>query len=426
VGGADVPELDRAAGSFLRIKAPALNSKDFSIYVALICGAALVVLNPMVVGIFVHPLRAHNIRPLLLCLDGILGIIVVTSILYIKTGRRGWFITSLSMLFLLPILMVFAELAVAYYRLVYVGQGTVRYQQLLEPDPEFGWRLKANAHAREIVGGSYDVFYEIDQERRKGIPQNEGAKSAIHFFGDSFIFGQGVNNEETAVNLLANKLQGHFNILNYGVPGYGIEQMLLSFRSRLSDIQPDDVVMFAPVSGSLKRNFIHRAHFCKYVLEYSHENSPSLPMWTGNGWVSVRVSDECSALEALLLNSSGLLGRLYRWRHENKVADEILVNADRVFSEAAKLAKKRGASFHVVFITNPLECERRAFEVGIDNLKTPFASFLPYCPEDKELLRRFHFPLDYHWTAEGNRWAAGVLEQILRTEFRLHAPERSQ
>jgi hypothetical protein len=90
-----------------------------------------------------------------------------------------------------------------------------------------------------------------------------------------------------------------------------------------------------------------------------------------------------------------------------------------VFSEAAKLAKKRGASFHVMFITNPLECERRAFEVDIDNLKTPFASFLPYCPEDKKLLQRLHFPSDYHWTAEGNRWAAGVLEQISGREFLL-------
>jgi hypothetical protein len=426
VGGADVPELDRAAGSFLRIKAPALNSKDFSIYVALICGAALVVLNPMVVGIFVHPLRAHNIRPLLLCLDGILGIIVVTSILYIKTGRRGWFITSLSMLFLLPILMVFAELAVAYYRLVYVGAGTMVHKQLFEPDPQLGWRLKANIRVREVLGGNYDVFYEIDKERRRAMLQNEGTKSTIHFFGDSFIFGQGVTNEMTAVNLLAKNLQGHFNILNYGVPGYGIEQMLLSFRSRLSDIQPDDVVVFAPLSDDLERNFIHRAHFCKYVLEYGPNDSPSLPMWNKDGWMSVRVSDECTALEALLLHSSGLLGRLYRWWHENKVADKILRNADKVFSEAAELAKKCGASFYVVFLTSPLDCERGAFHIDIDKLKTPFASLLPYCPDDQGMRQRLHFPTNYHWTAEGNRWAAGVLEQILRTEFRLHAPERSQ
>jgi hypothetical protein len=402
-----------------------LNSKDFSIYVALICGAALAVLNPMIVRMFLHPVSAHNNMPIVVCLDGVLGIIVVTSILYIKTGRRGWFITSLSALFLLPVLMVFAELAITYYRAVSVGQGTVRYQQLIEHDPELGWRLKANAHAREVLDGNYDVFYEIDKERRKGIPQNEGAKHTIHFFGESFIFGQGVTNEETAVNLLAKKLEGRFNILNYGVPGYGIEQMLLHFRSRLSNIRPNDIVVFAPLSGDLKRNFIHRAHVCKYVLEYSHENSPSLPMWTENGWVSIHVSDECSALEALLLNSSGLLGRLYRWRHENKVTDEILRNADKVFSEAAQLAKKRSARFYVVFVTNPLECERRAFEVDIDNLKTPFASFLPYCPDDQGLRQRLHFPTNYHWTAEGNRWAAGALEEILRREFLSGSPATS-
>lgn len=402
-----------------------LNSRELSIYAVLICGAAVVVLNPMAVGFFMDPARVQYNLPLLISLDAFLGIIVITSILYLKTGRKEWFIISPYVLFLVPALTVFAELAVTYHRLVYAQSAAV-HDQMLERDPELGWRLKANTHAREVTPGNYDVIYRLDHERRKSIPQEKGVKNTIHFFGDSFIFGQGVTNDQTAVNLLAKKLQGRLNVLNYGIPGYGIEQMLLYFRSRLRDIRPGDLVVFAPLSSNIERNFIHRAHVCKYVLDYGDDDSPTFPMWTEDGWMSVRVSDECTALEALLLNSSGMLGRLYRWRHENKMADEILRNADRVFSQAAELAEERGASFYVVFVPNPLECERRAFEVDIAKLKTAFMSLLPYCPGDTQACRRLHFPTDYHWTAEGNRWAAGVLERILRTEFRLHAPERSQ
>ncbi|MCI0557026.1 MAG: hypothetical protein MN733_00910, partial [Nitrososphaera sp.] len=210
-----------------------MKSKDLSIYAVLVCGAALAVLNPMVVSVFVHPLSARNIMPLLYCLDGVLGIIVITLILYIKTGRRGWFMSSVGVLLLLPVLMVFTELAVTYYRLVYVGQGTATHQQVLERDPELGWRLKAHSRVREVSKGNYDVFYQIDKEHHRFVPSEKRTKSTIHFLGESFIFGQGVTNDETAVNLLAKKLQGLFNVLNYGVPGYGLEQMLLFFRSRL-------------------------------------------------------------------------------------------------------------------------------------------------------------------------------------------------
>jgi len=400
-----------------------LNNRDLSIYAVLICGAALVVLNPMVVGFFLHPVSLQYNAPILFSLDAFLGIVIITSILYLKTARRGWFITAVCALFLLPVLMVIAELAVTYYRLVY-GHSTEVHQRVLERDPELGWRLKANTYAREVSVGNYDVIYKLDNERRKSIPQEEGVKNIVHFFGESFIFGLGVTNEQTALNLLARNLKGRFNVLNYGVPGYGIEQMLFYFRSRLRDTQPGDVVVFAPLSEDLKRNLIHGS-VCQSVLDYQRKDSPTFPMWTEDGWVIVRVSDECTALEALLVDSPGLLGRLYRWRHEKKVADEILRNADRVFSQAAELAKKRGASFYVVFMPNPLECARSAFGVDIAKLKTPFTSLLPYCPRDKQSLRRLHFPSDYHWTSEGNRWAAHALDRIMRAKLRLGLPEDS-
>lgn len=67
-----------------------LNSKDLSICAVLICGAALVVLNPTVAGFFVDPVRVQYNLPLLFSLDASLGIVVFTSILYLTTGRKGW------------------------------------------------------------------------------------------------------------------------------------------------------------------------------------------------------------------------------------------------------------------------------------------------------------------------------------------------
>jgi hypothetical protein len=94
-------------------------------------------------------------------------------------------------------------------------------------DPDLGYAnqpnivVSANKRARD---GSilYDVKYSIDARGlRKTLPTNN---NGVVFFGDSFVFGEGLNDEETMPQIYSS-LSGQC-ALNFGVSGYGAHHML--------------------------------------------------------------------------------------------------------------------------------------------------------------------------------------------------------
>jgi hypothetical protein len=62
-------------------------------------------------------------------------------------------------------------------------------------------------------------------------------------FGDSFTFGSGVADDERFSEVAEDGLDG-VEIVNMGVPGYGLDQILLSFLAQGRAWQPDEVVVF--------------------------------------------------------------------------------------------------------------------------------------------------------------------------------------
>jgi hypothetical protein len=71
----------------------------------------------------------------------------------------------------------------------------------------------------------YDVIYTIDKNLlRQTISSDSG--SAIAFFGDSFTFGEGVNDAQTLPQAFADLTDRKIRVLNLGFHGYGPEQFL--------------------------------------------------------------------------------------------------------------------------------------------------------------------------------------------------------
>lgn len=109
-------------------------------------------------------------------------------------------------------------------------------QAFLQDDEALGYKLIPNnntiAIARNKNGILYDVSYGIDSLSRRIVPNvsyNQNKKYAV-FFGCSFTFGQGVNENETLSFFLA-KYDSSLNTYNYGNPGYGVQQMLKRLES---------------------------------------------------------------------------------------------------------------------------------------------------------------------------------------------------
>jgi len=73
----------------------------------------------------------------------------------------------------------------------------------------------------------YDVRYTIDANGlRIGPPTGAEATPAVLFFGCSFTFGEGVDDDETLPYQFGERAGGRFQSLNFGFHGYGPHQML--------------------------------------------------------------------------------------------------------------------------------------------------------------------------------------------------------
>jgi lysophospholipase L1-like esterase len=105
--------------------------------------------------------------------------------------------------------------------------------------PVLGWGpAKAGSYSavKHAPSGEtvYDVTYTIDDHLlRKTISAQSGPLFA--FFGDSFTFGEGLQDSETMPQAFADLTDRKFQVLNLGFPGYGPQQFYGALQNGLFD-----------------------------------------------------------------------------------------------------------------------------------------------------------------------------------------------
>lgn len=142
------------------------------------------------------------------------------------------------------------------YRIESAGAGSY-----FSNDPDLGyapppsirarsWRL----HEDEPI---YDVRYTIDAQRLRVTPGVRKRGRAVVFFGGSYTFGEGVEDEETMPASVGRWLRGRTKIVNAGFHGYGPHQMLRALETdRLDPILGDGVehVIYQGIDGHVRRS----------------------------------------------------------------------------------------------------------------------------------------------------------------------------
>ncbi|MEZ4751254.1 MAG: SGNH/GDSL hydrolase family protein [Bdellovibrionota bacterium] len=108
-------------------------------------------------------------------------------------------------------------------------------------DPLLGWRNKG------ADGISYNGWRQ-DKE-----PTLHGRKRRLAFAGDSFVFGVGLGNHETLPYYLQKKLGPEFEVLNFGVQGFGIDQTALVTAHILPAYHPERII-FGFIADDLDRS----------------------------------------------------------------------------------------------------------------------------------------------------------------------------
>ena len=97
----------------------------------------------------------------------------------------------------------------------------------------------------------------------------------ILLYGDSLIFGWGLNDRERFSDLIEDKLSG-LELSNHGVPGWGLDQELVLYEKEGESLQADEVMFFVDA------NTISRIHtgyiYAKYKPMFSKQGDGRLTL----------------------------------------------------------------------------------------------------------------------------------------------------
>jgi len=129
-------------------------------------------------------------------------------------------------------------------------------------DPELGWIRNPNTHKEEI-GKFRSTKYNIDSKGSRKNPGHEKLPKKISFYGDSFLFGRQVNDNETCQWYLSKLTRS--NIANFSVGNYGLDQALLRLKREYPKNKTNIVIM-----GVVPSTIVRILSMWKHYNEYGN------------------------------------------------------------------------------------------------------------------------------------------------------------
>jgi hypothetical protein len=142
--------------------------------------------------------------------------------------------------------------------------------RLFEIDPQLGWKLRPGAsaiHASRYFEAPYDInaFGYRDGVRRSA---KDAAQHRILLYGDSQAFGWGLPAAQRFSNLIEARSAG-VEVWNLAVPGYGLDQQILSYERDGQRFDADEIMLLVSVLtlNRLPRDYVYRKNKPKFVLD---------------------------------------------------------------------------------------------------------------------------------------------------------------
>jgi len=210
------------------------------------------------------------------------------------------------------------------------------------------------ATATRSFGGEvlYDVVYSIDQNGLRIPPPvaPDAGGECLLFFGGSFTFGEGVNDDEAMPYRVGVKTGGRFRVYNFAFHGYGAHQMLAALEDELVaatvDCVPRQVVYLAHPDHAVRAAGFASwdTHGPRYLRDsgggvaYAGHFDDGLAFY-GRGFLTV-------------LNQSKLLATLLSLRQPDPEATEKLFVAIIAAAREHVETRHAGAEFHVILWGN--------------------------------------------------------------------------
>lgn len=295
--------------------------------------------------------------------------------------------------------------------------------EILRYDPVLGW---------EPVPGSSGILmhqpitYSPEGLRNQNLQFELPAGRPILAVGDSYTEGYGVKDDETWPAHLERDLRKH--VLNGGVRGYGLDQIVLRAEKLIGRFNPEIVILGFIASdmeraGMMVRESVHKPYFVPAGegLDLRNVPVPTTPFVAPHAWPR-RIFGHSYLLDFIMRR----LGAYYLWYGDgvSTEVDDVLISC-RLMHRFADLVRKHEARALVVALpqynwwreprvalrerqasSKVLDCAQRR---GLQTLDTYDAFVAAGAARDPASLY-----VDWHFNDRGNALAAKSIAEALR------------
>ncbi|MDN5205405.1 SGNH/GDSL hydrolase family protein [Fulvivirgaceae bacterium BMA10] len=287
--------------------------------------------------------------------------------------RKRYFFSFLTMLFVLIIAGVIGEIMVRI----------INPQPYLYPrwdfSEQYGSLLFPNTTMTHKRPGNWTYKYHVNHYRYRGEPvpiSNTYDKTNIIVLGDSYTFGNGVQNGEEFAAVMGNNLKETHNVINLGVGGWGITQQIRRFYE-FGQLYKPEIVVLQFCSNDLKDNFKNRVTLIengKFKFVNSNNSSNSLKKYVAGSII------QKSQIYNLLRNS------IYRMVDQREVEKELKKMSDQqkdnkaamtyenlhgeLLELFAKDLNEKGIRLMMISVNNHLEEQTTLLKSKVDELES--------------------------------------------------------
>lgn len=126
---------------------------------------------------------------------------------------------------------------------------------LYEADPPGQYRLSPGYRGTMTNGVEFSHTVTVDARGFRSTGQEttpEGTEvPLVALLGDSFTFGQGVEDEETFAALLPRFTPGPLRVVNAGLPGIGVPQAVVRYQRHVRSLAPEVIVLVVFLGNDL-------------------------------------------------------------------------------------------------------------------------------------------------------------------------------
>jgi len=282
-------------------------------------------------------------------------------------------------------------------------------------DARFGWKVKSNAKVIHTKPNLWEVDISTNSFGLRGdSPKNQRNPSntfRVGFIGASQTFGESVNDNEVYVSLL-DKMLSNIEVLNFGVRGYGTDQMLLYYEDEAKSYDLD-VTVLAFAFHHIPRNVSSFTFYAKPYFIKKNNNLELLGAPVPNDFDLF--DKEIEESKVSFLNKSVLMRmvlKYFRTLNEYKVYDkegEVWDITKLIITHFARAVEQNNSHFVLLNTEHNYpdlepELEKLANQLGIDIINLG--------PTIRELLASgvaAQISNDNHWSAIGHKHIAEAI-----------------